>query len=100
MTLACLKPLDRELILNSIKKTGRLVIADVGYKTGGIGAEIIAGILEKEHTILKAPTERVCLSDIPTPAIPALEKAYYPSCNQIVEAIKKLWERKRRYQRK
>ncbi|HTY45841.1 MAG TPA: pyruvate dehydrogenase complex E1 component subunit beta [Patescibacteria group bacterium] len=83
-----IKPLDEELILDSVKKTGRLVIADVGCKTGGIAAEIIAGIAERTPEILKAPVQRVCLPDTPTPASPALEKEYYPQVQHIVDAVK------------
>jgi pyruvate dehydrogenase E1 component beta subunit len=85
-----IKPLDTELILDSVRKTGRLVIADVGCKTGGITAEIIAGIAEREPAILKAPVERVCLPDTPTPASSVLEKEYYPGAQHIVNAVKRL----------
>lgn len=85
-----LKPLDENLILSSVKKTGRLVIADVGCKTSGISAEIIARIVEKEHAILKAPIERVCLPDTPTPASPSLEKNYYPTKERIIESVEKV----------
>lgn len=85
-----LKPLDEELILNSVKKTGRLIIADVGCKTSGIAAEIVAKIFEKEHGILKAPIERICLPDIPAPASSVLEKEYYPTSEDIVEAARKV----------
>lgn len=92
-----LKPLDEELILDSVKKTGRLVIADVGCKTAGAGAEIAAQLLENGHDILKAPLERVSLPDTPTPASSVLEKAYYPSSIQIIEAVKRLVQVKDRH---
>lgn len=85
-----IRPLDEELILNSVKKTGRLIVADVGCKNSGIGAEIIARVVEKEHAILKSPVIRVCLPDTPTPAASVLEKAYYPTSDQIVEAAKRM----------
>ncbi len=84
-----IKPLDMDLILESVEKTGRLVIADVGGGFGGISAEIGASILEKSHTLLKAPLQRVCLPDTPTPASPVLEAAYYHGEDQIVEAVMK-----------
>jgi len=88
--LRSLKPLDDDLLFESVKKTGRLVIADGGWKTCGIGAEISArvaesGILKQ----LKAPVMRVCLPDSPAPASSALEKVYYPNAKNIVQAIKK-----------
>jgi hypothetical protein len=83
-----LKPLDEDLILNSVRKTGRLVIADVGCKTGSVAAEIVTRLVEKEPSLLKAPVQRVCLPDTPTPASPVLEEAYYPSKDQIISAVK------------
>lgn len=87
--LRSLKPLDEELLFNSVKKTGRLVIADGGWKTCGIGAEISALVAEKFFEYLKAPIVRVSLPDAPAPASSALEKVYYPNAKNIVQAIKK-----------
>lgn len=82
-----IKPLDEELILESVKKTGRLVIADTGHRSGGLSAEIAAIISEKGYSYLKAPIKRVALSDVPTPASPILEKKYYPSSAEIIKAV-------------
>lgn len=79
-----LKPLDEEIILNSVKKTGRLVIADTGWKTGGVGAEIAALVAEKGLKYLMAPIRRVASLDIPTPASYALEAKFYPGKADIV----------------
>ena len=83
-----LKPLDEELILESVKKTGRLVIADVACKTGGFGAEIACRVIESSHTHLRAPIKRVNFPDVPTPCSPVLEKAYYPDSNDIANAVR------------
>lgn len=81
-----LKPLDEALILESVKKTGRLVVADTGWKTGGAGAEIAAIIAEKGFKYLKSPVNRIGTLDIPTPASSVLEAKFYPGKANVVAA--------------
>jgi acetoin:2,6-dichlorophenolindophenol oxidoreductase subunit beta len=88
--LRTVKPLDEELILVSLRKTGRVVIADGGWKTCGISAEVSALISENGFKYLKAPITRVCLPDVPAPASGILEKEYYPNSEAIVKAVKKV----------
>ncbi|MDP3182530.1 MAG: alpha-ketoacid dehydrogenase subunit beta [Desulfobaccales bacterium] len=88
-----LNPLDDELICNSVKKTGRLVIADVACKTGGVGGEIACRVVEKAPGWLKAPVKRINFADTPTPSSPVLEEAYYPTSLTIKETIKELLRR-------
>ncbi len=88
--LRSLKPLDKELLLGSVKKTGRLVIADGGWKTCGFSAEIAALVSEKAFEYLQAPIMRVTLPDAPAPASSALEEAYYPKARDIALTVKKL----------
>jgi len=88
--LRSLKPLDESLLFESVKKTGRLVIADGGWKTCGVGAEIAALVAEKAFQYLKAPIKRVSLPDAPAPASSALEKIYYPDADKIVSTVKGL----------
>jgi pyruvate dehydrogenase E1 component beta subunit len=83
--LRTLRPLDEEIILNSIAKTGRAIVADTGWKTGGITAEIAALICEKGFSFLKAPVLRIACPDVPTPAGYTLEEAFYPGKNDIKE---------------
>ncbi|MFC1620759.1 alpha-ketoacid dehydrogenase subunit beta [Candidatus Omnitrophota bacterium] len=83
-----LNPLDEELIIESVKKTGRLVIADTGWKNCGSSAEISARVSEKAFEHLRAPIARIGLPEAPTPASPALEKEFYPGAKDIVSAIK------------
>jgi len=90
-----IKPLDEDLILHSVKKTGRLVIADVACKTGGAGAEIACRVAERGLEFLKAPVKRVNFPDTPTPCSPVLEEAYYPNSKTIKETIKELCRVKR-----
>lgn len=88
--LRSLKPLDESLLLESVAKTGKLVIADGGWKTCGITAEVAAFVIEKAFNYLKAPIQRVTLPDVPAPASSTLEKAYYPRAEQIASAVKQL----------
>jgi pyruvate dehydrogenase E1 component beta subunit len=91
--LRSLKPLDENLLFESVKKTGRLVIADGGWKTCGIAAEISARVAESSiFKQLKAPIMRVSLPDTPAPASSALERVYYKKAEDIVSTVKKLTE--------
>ncbi len=85
-----LRPLDTELIISSVKKTGRLVVADTGWQYGGIGAEITTRLVEDAFGALKAPVERINIPDCPTPASPVLEAAYYPGVTEIENAVKRV----------
>ena len=88
--LRSLKPLDENLIFDSVKKTGRLVIADGGWKTCGVGAEISARVVDNVFNYLKAPIIRVSLPDTPAPASSVLEKAYYPTSDDIISSVRDL----------
>lgn len=91
--LLSLKPLDENIIFESVKKTGRLVIADGGWKTCGIAAEISARVAESNILKqLKAPITRVSLPDTPAPASSVLEKVYYKKAEDIVSSVKKIVE--------
>ena len=91
--LRSLKPLDENLLFESVRKTKRLVIADGGWKTCGITAEISARIAESDiFKQLKAPIMRVSLPDTPAPASSVLEKVYYKKAEDIVFTVKKLME--------
>jgi len=90
--LRSLKPLDEEILFSSVRKTGRLVIADGSWKTCGVGAEISALVTENIFEHLKAPIMRVSLPDTPAPASSALEKVYYKKAEDIVRVVKKVLE--------
>ena len=85
-----LKPLDEEIILNSVKKTGRLMIADTGWKTGGVNAEIAALVAEKGFKYLKAPIRRVACPDVPTPSSYVLEGAFYRGSRDIINSVREM----------
>jgi pyruvate/2-oxoglutarate/acetoin dehydrogenase E1 component len=82
-----IKPLDLELIFRSVKKTGRAIVADGGWKTCGVAAELSASIAEQIFLFLKAPLKRITLPDVPAPASRVLEEAYYPNHNHIIDAV-------------
>jgi len=88
--LRSLKPWDRETVFNSVRKTGRLVIAESSWKTAGFAAEIAASVAEEVYSSLKAPILRVTLPDAPAPMSAPLEKAYYPHAPEIVRAVEKI----------
>ncbi|MBN1670967.1 MAG: alpha-ketoacid dehydrogenase subunit beta [Kiritimatiellae bacterium] len=83
-----LRPLDEAIILESVARTGRLVVADMGWKTGGVTAEIAALVAEKGFASLKAPVRRVACPDVPTPAGYTLEHAFYVDKEDIKAAIR------------
>src|SRR5262249_49406268 len=85
-----LSPLDYETIGTSVRKTGRVVIVEEGPKTGGVGAELATGLMERFSENLPAPVVRVPSPDIPVPFSPILEKAYVPDVPRILQAARHL----------
>jgi acetoin:2,6-dichlorophenolindophenol oxidoreductase subunit beta len=85
-----LVPLDKEAIMKSVAKTGRLVIVHEAVKTGGFGAEIAALVADEGFDLLNAPIRRVTAPDTPVPFSPVLEKAYVPGQEAIAAAVKGL----------
>jgi len=90
LDLRSIKPLDKPLLLESVYKTGRLVVADVGWKTYGMAAEIASIVYEEAFDYIKSPAVRVALPDVPAPASCILEKAYYPTKREIIDAVRKV----------
>lgn len=86
-----LVPLDKKRILESVKKTGKVVIVHQAVERGGIGAEIAAMIAKEAFDYLDAPIERVAARNVPVPFAPALEKAVLPSKDDIINAIRGLF---------
>jgi pyruvate/2-oxoglutarate/acetoin dehydrogenase E1 component len=85
-----LTPIDYDTIGESVRKTGRVVLVEEGPKTGGVSAEIVAGIVERFGRYLKAPIVRVASPDIPVPFTPVLENAYRPSAERVIEGVLKV----------
>jgi len=86
--LRTVKPLDEDIILESLNKTGRLVVVDTAWMKGGLCAEIGCLAAEKGFADLKAPVCRVGLPDVPTPAGYTLEQFYYPDAARIAAAAR------------
>ena len=81
-------PLDEQAIIDSVKKTGKLVIVHDSFKTSGFGGEIVARIAESEaFDYLDAPVRRVASADTHVPSAPNLEKAVQPSVEKVVDAV-------------
>lgn len=81
-----LKPLDTSLILDSVSKTGGLVVVDLAWQTCGFASEIVALVVEGLFEKLKHPPKRVTLPDCPTPTSRTLAKYYYPRAIHIARA--------------
>jgi pyruvate/2-oxoglutarate/acetoin dehydrogenase E1 component len=84
--LRVLRPLDLSGIIASVCRTGRLIVCDIGWKTLGPGAEIVAQVVESSLDALKRPPVRIGLPDHPTPSSLSLAQTYYPDSAQIVDA--------------
>jgi len=85
-----LRPLDADLILQSVRKTGRLIVADTGWKFVGFSAEIVARVAVDAFKDLKSPPRRVSLPDCPSPTAPALSERYYPRDVHIATAARQM----------
>jgi pyruvate dehydrogenase E1 component beta subunit len=83
LDLRCLRPLDVDAIVQSVEKTGRLVITHEAGKSGGAGGEIAAIVAERALLSLEAPIQRVCGPDVPIPQSRFLEKFTVPSVDEL-----------------
>ena len=88
--LRTLKPLDKDTVLESVKKTGKLLIVHEDNITGGVGAEVAALVAEEAFEFLDGPVTRLCGPDVPTmPFAQSLEDAYMPNTEKITQALRK-----------
>ena len=88
--LRVLRPLDLTIISESVRRTGRLIVCDTGWRVFGPGAEIVAQVVEDAFEALVHPPIRIGLPDHPTPSSLALAEAFYPGSPQIIDAAAKL----------
>jgi len=88
--LRSLVPLDKDAILHSVRKTGRLVVLHEATRTGGFAGEVAAVVMEEGFASLKAPLRRVTGPDIPVPASPPLERFYIPGEDQLIAAVREI----------
>mmetsp|Transcript_3173 Transcript_3173/g.1933 ORF Transcript_3173/g.1933 Transcript_3173/m.1933 type:complete len:120 (-) Transcript_3173:44-403(-) len=95
INLLSIRPLDRDAIINSVKKTGRIISIETGWPQCGIGSEISAILMESEaFNYLDAPMERVTGADVPMPYATDLENAALPQLDDVIAAIDRTTFRK------
>lgn len=85
--LRTIAPLDRATIIESVSKTGRLLVVDDDYLSFGVGAEVITSVCENSTAVLKCPPIRIAHPDIPIPFSPVLEHFVLPDAQKIEEAV-------------
>ncbi|MCB1555887.1 MAG: pyruvate dehydrogenase complex E1 component subunit beta [Alphaproteobacteria bacterium] len=90
VNLRSIRPLDRYTIIESVKKTGRIVCVEEGWPFAGIGAEIAALVGEHAFDYLDAPLKRVCAADVPLPYAKNLERLALPQVENIIPAVKEV----------
>lgn len=88
--LRTVRPLDQEAILNSVKKTNRLVILEEAWPFGSISSEITYIVQEQAFDHLDAPIQRITTADTPAPYSPVLLQEWLPNSNDVVKAVKKV----------
>ena len=88
--LRVLRPLNLDAVLASVRRTGRLIVCDTGWRTLGLGAEIVAQVTERAFDALKQPPVRIGLPDHPTPSSVALTEMFYPDSTNIIDAVAQL----------
>ncbi|HLB12415.1 MAG TPA: alpha-ketoacid dehydrogenase subunit beta [Dehalococcoidia bacterium] len=89
--LRSLRPLDRETVLESVKKTSRAVLVEEGWPTYGITAEVSASVMEGAFDYLDAPVVRVGGKEVPMPYSKPLENAVIPSVDGVVQAVRRIF---------
>jgi pyruvate dehydrogenase E1 component beta subunit len=87
--LRCLRPLDKETLTQSVRRTHRAVVVDEGWRTGSLAGEISAILMEEVFWELDAPVARVCSQEVPIPYPKHLEQAALPQQEGIIEAVRK-----------
>lgn len=88
--LRCLRPLDMEPVLESFKKTNRAVVVEEGWKSYGVGSEIVARIYEGAFDYIDAPIKRVAQKEVPLPYNRTLEQAALPQIEDVIAAVKEV----------
>jgi len=83
------RPLDSKKVIESVIKTGHLIVVDTAHKTGSIAGELISQVVEEAFESLLSPPLRICLPDFPTPTSPSMTSDYYPTPVTIARAVVK-----------
>merc|ERR1712216_271268 len=90
INLRSIRPLDKDTIFNSVKKTNHCITVEGGWPQSGVGADIISSIMETDaFNYLDAPVERICGADIPMPYTASLEAQAIPQSHNVVNAAKR-----------
>ena len=89
INLRSLRPLDRDAIAASVRKTNRIVVVEEGWPQAGVGAEIATMVMEDAFDHLDAPVERVTGADIPMPYAANLEVEAIPVAQNVINAVQK-----------
>lgn len=95
--IRCLRPFDSATLLESVRKTGRLIMADTGWATAGFSAEVLALAAEHAFSDLKCAPKRLTLPDCPIPSTPALANECYPRANEIAAAACEMVKARKAY---
>jgi len=90
LDMRSIRPLDIAAVIKSLRKTGRLIVADTASRTGSIAGELIAQVVETEFHTLKAPPVRIASPDYPTPTSHFMAERYYPTPQTIADAVVKI----------
>lgn len=85
-----IEPLDLDTIINSVKKTGHLIVTHEGYTRCGFGAEIAAQIMENAMDYLEKPVKRVCGLNVPIPFAPEMEDFVIPNTTKLIHSVKEI----------
>lgn len=88
--LRCVVPLDIDTIIDSVERTGRVLVVDPAPRTCSIASEVVATVADSAFSFLKAPPARLTAPDAPVPFSPELERLMYPTTETIVAAARKL----------
>jgi 2-oxoisovalerate dehydrogenase E1 component beta subunit len=90
LDLRTIKPLDREAILATAKKTGRVLVLTEEQLTGSVAGEVAAGIAEHAFAWMDAPVARLCCPDTPVPYSPPMEEFYLPNVDKLIAKVREL----------
>ena len=85
--LRSLVPLDRETVISSVKKTGRLIVVDEDYQSYGVSGEVITSVVEHDYSLLRSGPKRVAYPDVPIPFARHMEQFCLPNADKIVAAF-------------
>ncbi|MFN3641092.1 MAG: alpha-ketoacid dehydrogenase subunit beta, partial [Flavobacterium sp.] len=88
--LRTVRPLDYDAVLNSVKKTNRLVVLEEAWPFGSVASEITYMVQERAFDYLDAPVQRITTADTPAPYSPVLLKEWLPNAGDVVKAVKKV----------